>query len=115
MLSEWIIKVPTNKEILIKPQLQDDLQWEHGHGWSILSGSCGHSHGSGLRENISVDVHHQIASGCILHNKTHMLLCLETRKQIDQERVADAVDGFKNPFLAHQTEHKKESEGNIYL
>lgn len=62
-----------------------------------------HSHGPGLRENISVDVHHQVASCCVLHDKTNMLLCLETRKQVDQERVADAVNRFKNSLLAHQT------------
>lgn len=68
---------------------------------------CGHLHGPRLRENISVDMHHQIASRCVLHDKTHMLLCLETCKQVDQERVADAVDGFKNPLLTHQTENGK--------
>lgn len=65
-----------------------------------------HLHSPGLRENISVDVHHQVSSCCILHHKTNMLLCLETGKKVDQERVADAVDGFKDPLLAHQTEKR---------
>lgn len=62
-----------------------------------------HSHGPGLGENISVDVHHQVSSRCVLHDKTNVLLRLETRKQVDQERVADAVDCFENPLLTHQT------------
>lgn len=67
-----------------------------------VSGSD-HSHGPGLREDISMDVHHQVAASCILHDKTNVLLRLETRKQVDQEGMADAVDRFKNPLLAHQT------------
>ena len=70
-------------------------------------GSFGHSHCSGLREHISVDVHHQVASGRVLHDKTHMFRCLEARKQVDQEGVANAVDRFKNPLLAHQTDRHK--------
>lgn len=62
-----------------------------------------HSHSPGLRENISVDVHHQVASSRVLHHKANVLLRLETRKQVDQERVTDAVDRFKDPLLAHQT------------
>lgn len=67
------------------------------------SHSCGHSHSSGLRENISVDVHHQVSSRSVLHHKTDVLLRLETCKQVHEERVAHAVDGFENPLLTHQT------------
>lgn len=48
-------------------------------------------------------MHHQVASRCVLHDKTNMLLRLETREQVDQERMANTVDRFENPLLAHQT------------
>lgn len=63
-----------------------------------------HSLGPGLGENISVDVHHQVASRRILHDETNMFRCLEARKQVDQEGVADAVDRLKNPFLTHEAD-----------
>lgn len=72
-----------------------------------------HSHSPGLRENISMDVHHQVASSCVLHDKTHVLLRLETRKQVDQERVADAVDRLKNPLLTHQTVKGKRAASDL--
>lgn len=62
----------------------------------------GHSHGPGLRENVSMDVHHQVASCCVLHDKAHVLLCLKTRKQVDQEGMADTVHRFEDPLLTHQ-------------
>jgi len=74
-----------------------------------LEGTLRDSHGSGLGENVSVDVHHQVAARCVLHDETDVLLRLETRKQVDQERVADAVDRFENPLLAHQTGKKRRS------
>lgn len=49
-----------------------------------------------------MDVHHQVPSCCVLHYKTHMLLGLETSKEIDQERMPDAVHCLENPLLTHQ-------------
>ena len=72
-------------------------------------------------ENIRVNVHHQVTSRCILHDKTNVLLvemirksvkfllslfasyfCLETREQIDQERMTHRVGDFENSLLAQQ-------------
>lgn len=68
----------------------------------------GHSHGPRLGENVSVNMHHQVASRRVLHDKTNVFLRLEARKQVDQEWVADAVDRFENPLLAHQTGRREE-------
>lgn len=58
-------------------------------------------HGSGLCEDVSVDVHHQVASCCVLHDKTHMLRSLEARKQVDEEGVVRQVHHLKDALLAH--------------
>lgn len=50
-----------------------------------------------------MDVHHQVPSCCILHYKTNMLLGLEAREEIDQERVPDTVHRLEDPLLTHQT------------
>lgn len=60
-------------------------------------------HGTWFCEDVSVDVHHQVASCCVLHNKTHMLWCLEARKQVDQEGMMGHVHDLKDALLAHQT------------
>lgn len=52
-------------------------------------------------------MHHEVAPCCVLHDEAHVLLCLETRKQVDQERVADTVDRFENPLFAHETGGKR--------
>lgn len=54
-----------------------------------------------------MDVHHEVSSRCVLHDKTHMFRRLEACKQVDQERVVGAVDGLKNPLLTHQTKDKQ--------
>lgn len=74
-----------------------------------INRKCKRLHGPGLRENISVDVHHQVSSCSVLHDKTHVFLRLETRKQVDQERVTDAVDRLKDPLLTHQTGRQTET------
>ena len=51
-----------------------------------------------------MDVHHQVAPGSVLHDKAHMLRCLEACKQVDQERVADAVHRLKDPLLTHEAD-----------
>lgn len=50
-----------------------------------------------------MDVHHEVSSRCVLHDKTHMFGRLEACKQVDQERVVGTVDGLKDPLLTHQT------------
>lgn len=62
-----------------------------------------HSHGPGLGEDVSVDVHHQVSSGSVLHDEAHVLLRLEAGEEVDQERVAHAVHRLKDTFLTHQT------------
>lgn len=60
-----------------------------------------HVHGSWLREDVCVDVHHQVTSCCVLHNKTHVLWSLEARKQVDQEGMVGQVHNLKDALLAH--------------
>lgn len=50
-----------------------------------------------------MDVHHKVASGCVLHDETHMLRCLETGKQVDKERMVGQVHDLEDPLLAHET------------
>lgn len=51
-----------------------------------------------------MDVHHEVSSRRVLHDKAHVLGRLETRKQVDQEGMVGAVDGLKDPFLTHEAE-----------
>lgn len=44
-----------------------------------------------LAEHVGVDVHHQITAGRVLHYKTDVRLGLETREQVDEERMSDTV------------------------
>lgn len=62
-----------------------------------------HVHGARLREDVGVDVHHQVTSSRVLHNKTHVLWSLEAREQVDQERVVRHVHDLKDALLAHET------------
>lgn len=59
-------------------------------------------HGPGLRENVGVNVHHQVASRCVLHDEADVLSRLEAGKQVDQEGMPHTVDCLEDPFLAHQ-------------
>lgn len=68
------------------------------------------SHGPRLREHVSVDVHHQVASSRVLHDETNMFRRLKAGEQVDQERVADAVHSLKNPLLTHQAEGQEGTE-----
>lgn len=61
-----------------------------------------HLHGPGFREDVGVDVHHQVASRCVLHDEADVLRRLEARKQVDQEGMPHAVDRLEDPLLAHQ-------------
>lgn len=61
-----------------------------------------HLHGPGLGEDVGVDVHHQVASRCVLHDEADVLRRLEARKQVDQEGMPHAVDRLEDPLLAHQ-------------
>lgn len=60
-------------------------------------------HSSWLGEDVGVDVHHQVTSRRVLHDKTHMLWSLEACKQVDQEGVLRHVDRLEDALLTHQT------------
>jgi len=60
------------------------------------------SHSAGLSEDVGVNVHHEVASRCVLHDEAHVLRRLEAGEQVDQEGVARAGDRLKDPLLAHQ-------------
>lgn len=62
----------------------------------------GHSHGTGLSEDIGVDVHHQVTAGCILHDKADVCRSLEAGGQVHQEGVACLRRCFQDPLLAQQ-------------
>ena len=68
-------------------------------------------HGTGLREDVGVDVHHEVATGSVLHDEAHMLTGLEAGKQVHQERVPHAVHRLKDTLLAHKT--KQGWEGRV--
>lgn len=72
------------------------------NGYTNVVRNAAHLHGSGLGENVGVDVHHQVASRCVLHDEADVLRRLEARKQVDQEGVPHAVDRLEDPLLTHQ-------------
>lgn len=68
-------------------------------------------HSTWLRKDVGMYVHHKVPSCRVLHDKAHMLRRLETCKQVDQEGVVRAVDGLKDPLLAHQTGERRRRGG----
>ena len=60
---------------------------------------------SGLLEDISMNVHHEITTTGILHHKEDMGICLEAAGQVHQEWMLHCIDSLKNPLLRHQTVH----------
>lgn len=59
-------------------------------------------HGARLRKDVGMDVHHEITAGRVLHHEAHVLLGLEARKQIHEERMAHRVGHLENALLAQQ-------------
>ena len=82
-------------------------------------------HSPGLREDVGMNVHHQVTPSSILHHKAdvalqhgcHLLqclkekkmkdpnLCLEAGEEIDEEGVSHGVCHFKDPLLSKQGLH----------
>lgn len=71
--------------------------------WIYITDRTENSHGTSLREDIGVYVHHEVSPRRVLHDKTHMFWCLEACKQVDQEGVVRAVDNLKDPLFTHET------------
>lgn len=57
-----------------------------------------------------MDVHHQVTSRSILHNKTHMLRSLEAGEQVDQERMVRHIHNLKDALLTHKTTERRVNE-----
>lgn len=55
--------------------------------------------GSGLREDIGVDVHHEVPAGRVLHHEADVTVRLEARKHVDEERVTHGVGHFEDALL----------------
>lgn len=99
------IKITTCFNATVKWEFSDDgaavaTGWIYTSCRNSLRSRCD-VHSPRLREDVSVDVHHQVASCCVLHNKTYMFWSLEAGKQVDQERVVRHVHNLKDAFLAH--------------
>ena len=69
--------------------------------------SC-YSHSPRFLEHVRVYVHHEVTTSRILHDKAHVFLCLEARKQVDQEGMSDVVHSLKDSLLTHQAEERTE-------
>lgn len=67
-------------------------------------------HSPRLGEYIGMDVHHKVSARCVLHDKAHMLRCLEASEEVHQERVLRGVHYLKDPLFTHQTDKVKETE-----
>lgn len=85
------------------------LSPESPESWRVRRMSRGilYSHSSRFREDVGVNVHHQVPTCRILHHKAHMLFCLETRKKVHQKGVPDAIHSLKNSFFTHQAVKRK--------
>lgn len=62
----------------------------------------GHPPGLGLREDILVDLHHEVATSCKLGHEAGMAGGLEAGKEGEQEGVPRAAHGLQDAFLAIQ-------------
>lgn len=58
--------------------------------------------GLGLREDILVDVDHQVAAWQILHDEAHVVAGLEAAMQVDQEGMPRGVDHLEDSLLTHE-------------
>lgn len=66
----------------------------------------GYSHCSGFREDISVNVHHQIPTSSIFHYKAYVIFGLETSKKVHQEGMSYTIHSFKYSLFTHQAANK---------
>lgn len=58
--------------------------------------------GLGLREDVLVDVDHQVAAWQILHDEAHVVAGLEAAVEVDQEGMSGGVDHLEDSLLAHE-------------
>lgn len=58
--------------------------------------------GLGLREDVLVDVDHQVAARQVLHDEAHVVTGLEAAVEVDQEGVSRGVDHLEDPLLTHE-------------
>lgn len=70
------------------------------------TGREGYSHCSGFREDISMNVHHQVPTSSIFHYKAHVIFGLETSKKVHQEGVSYTIHSFKYSLFTHQAANK---------
>lgn len=56
-----------------------------------------------------MDVHHQVSSSRVLHDKAHVFRGLETRQEIHQEGMTGLRHHLEDPLLAHQTDEGKQN------
>lgn len=63
-------------------------------------------HSPRLCEDVGVDVHHQVASCCVLHDKAHVLCRLEAGEQVDQEGMVRQVHDLEDALFTHETEER---------
>lgn len=58
--------------------------------------------GLGLREDVLVDVDHQVAAWQVLHDEAHVVAGLEAAVEVDQEGMSGGVDHLEDSLLAHE-------------
>ena len=61
--------------------------------------------GSGLIEDVVMDVHHEVTPTGVLHNEADVLTRLETRKQIHQKGMPHTSGRFEDTLLSHKALH----------
>lgn len=59
--------------------------------------------GSGLVEDVIVDVHHEITPAGVLHHEAHVLAGLEASEQVDQEWVSHTSSRLEDALFGHKT------------
>lgn len=58
--------------------------------------------GALLREDVVVNVAHEVTAHGVLHREEHVLLGLEAREHVDEERVLAKRRHLEDPLLHHQ-------------
>lgn len=73
----------------------------------------GYSHCSWFREDISMNVHHQIPTSSIFHYKANVIFGLETSEKIHQEGMSYTIHSFKYSLFAHQAANRKKKPKTV--
>lgn len=58
--------------------------------------------GPRLGEDVSVNVHHEVAAGRVLHDEANVGVRLEASEHVDQEGVAHRISHLEDAFLGQQ-------------